>query len=95
MLGYLVVKIIGKTPMGRSMILEKSVGGGVSEKASHKVEIGSIAICTTELYPSGKVEQDCTVFDARSLSGKIEKGERVRIVKQTAFELVVERETGQ
>ena len=93
-LGYLVVKIIGKTPMGRSMILEKSVGGDASEKASHKVEIGNIAICTTELYPSGKVEQDGTVFDARSLSGKIEKGERVRVVKQTAFELVVEREAG-
>ncbi len=93
-LGYLVVKIIGKTPMGRSMILEKSVGGDVSEKASQEVEIGSIAICTTELYPSGKVEQDGTVFDARSLSGKIEKGERVRVVKQTAFELVVEREAG-
>jgi len=93
-LGYLVVKIIGKTPMGRSMILEKSVGGDVSEKASQEVEIGSIAICTTELYPSGKVEQDGTVFDARSLSGKIEKGESVRVVKQTAFELVVEREAG-
>jgi len=93
-LGYFVVKIIGKTPMGRSMILEKSVGGDVSEKASHEAEIGSIAICTTELYPSGKVEQDGTVFDARSLSGKIEKGESVRVVKQTAFELVVEREAG-
>jgi membrane-bound serine protease (ClpP class) len=91
-LGYLVVKIIGKTPMGRSMILEKSVGGDVSEKASQEVEIGSIVICTTDLYPSGKVEQDGMVFDARSLSGKIEKGERVRIVKQTAFELDVERE---
>jgi len=41
------------------------------------------------------VEQDGAVFDARSLSGKIEKGERVRVVKQTAFELVVEREKDQ
>jgi len=92
-LGYLAVKIIGKTPMGRSMILEKSVDGAVAHTILGNIRVGSIVICTTELYPSGKVEQDGTVFDARSLSGKIEKGEKVRVVSQNAFELVVERET--
>jgi len=89
-LGYLAVKVIGKTPMGRSMILEKSVDGAVADKISDKIRIGSVAICTTELYPSGKVEQDGTLLDARSLSGKIEKGEKVRVVSQNAFELIVE-----
>ncbi len=89
-LGYFAVKIIGKTPMGRSMILEKSVEGEVDASNPNKIEIGSIAICTTELYPSGKVELDGSVFDARSVSGKIEKGEKVSVVSQTAFELLVE-----
>jgi len=89
-LGYLAVKVIGKTPMGRSMILEKSVDGAVADKISDKIRIGSVAICTTELYPSGKVELDGTLLDARSLSGKIEKGEKVRVVSQNAFELIVE-----
>jgi membrane-bound serine protease (ClpP class) len=89
-LGYFAVKIIGKTPMGRSMILEKSVEGEVDASNPNKIEIGSIAICTTELYPSGKVELDGSVFDARSVSGRIEKGEKVSVVSKTAFELLVE-----
>jgi membrane-bound ClpP family serine protease len=72
------------------MILEKSVEGEVDASNPNKIEIGSIAICTTELYPSGKVELDGSVFDARSVSGKIEKGEKVSVVSKTAFELLVE-----
>ena len=90
-LGYFAVKLIGKTPLGKSMILEKSIDGGANDLNPNLVITDSIAQCITELYPSGKVDVGGHLFDARSNSGRIEKGTRVRVVKQTAFELVVER----
>lgn len=73
------------------MILEKSIDGGANDLNPNLVIPDSIAQCITELYPSGKVDVGGHLFDARSNSGRIEKGARVRVVKQTAFELVVER----
>lgn len=90
-IGYLTVKFIAKTPIGKSMVLEESVVENVNDKHPASEIVDSIALCATELYPSGKVKVNGELFDARSNSGRIEKGERVRVIKQTAFELVVEK----
>ena len=55
-LGYLAIKIIGKTPMGKSLILDSTVAAGNSEDLTIQVENGCLGITLTELYPVGKVE---------------------------------------
>jgi membrane-bound serine protease (ClpP class) len=91
-LGYLAIKIMGKTPMGKAMILDSTVVTPNSESLSAQVQNGCLGITLTELYPVGKVEVEGKSYDARSNFGKIEKGEKVKVLKKTGFELVVEKE---
>ena len=91
-LGYLAIKIIGKTPMGRAMILDSTVAAGNSEDLTIQVENGCAGITLTELYPVGKVEVEGKFYDARSSFGKIEKGEKIKVLKKAGFELVVEKD---
>ena len=92
-LGYIVIKVMGKTPMGQAMILEASIGGQdpsvVKGKSSN---LGDLGVTLTELYPVGKVEIQGRLYDARSNIGKIEKGEKIKVIKKEGFELLVERE---
>ena len=91
-LGYLAIKIMGKTPMGKAMILDSTVVTPNSEGLSAQVQDGCLGITLTELYPVGKVEVEGNSYDARSNFGKIEKGEKVKVLKKAGFELVVEKE---
>ena len=91
-LGYLAIKIMGKTPIGRSMILDSSVATPESKKFGGQVQEGSYGITLTELYPVGKVEVAGKPYDARSNFGKIEKGEKITVLKKAGFELIVEKE---
>ena len=59
---------------------------------SFQVQDGCFGITLTELYPVGKVEVEGKSYDARSNFGKIEKGEKVKVLKKAGFELVVEKE---
>ena len=92
-LGYIVIKVMGKTPIGQAMILEASIGGQdpsvVKGKSSN---LGDLGVTLTELYPVGKVEIQGRLYDARSNIGKIEKGEKIKVIKKEGFELLVERE---
>ncbi|NDH17056.1 MAG: hypothetical protein EBY48_08290, partial [Opitutae bacterium] len=85
-------KIMGKTPMGKAMILDSTVVTPNSEGLSVQVQDGCLGITLTELYPVGKVEVKGKSYDARSNFGKIEKGEKVKVLKKAGFELVVEKE---
>ena len=53
---------------------------------------GCLGVTLTELYPVGKVEVEGKSYDARSSFGKIEKGEKIKVLKKAGFELVVKKE---
>ena len=91
-LGYLAIKIMGKTPMGKSLILETSVGGTIRDNFIMETESDELGVALTELYPVGKIEINGKTYDARSSMGRIDKGERVKILKKSDFELLVEKE---
>ena len=91
-LGYLAIKIIGKTPMGKSMILDSTIPAPNIKDAIVQIRDGCSGITLTELYPVGKVEIEGRSYDARSNFGKIEKGEKIKVLKKAGFELVVEKD---
>ena len=92
-LGYLAIKIMGKTPMGKSMLLETSVGNLESNQPSVYIEPNKIGVTVSELYPVGKIQIDGKTYEARSAIGKIEKGQRIKVLKQSGYEIVVEEIT--
>jgi membrane-bound serine protease (ClpP class) len=92
-LGYLAIKVMGKTPMGKSMLLETSVGNLKPNQTSVLIEPNKVGVTVSELYPVGKVQIDGKTYEARSVIGKIEKGQRIKVLKHSVYELVVEELT--
>ncbi|MDA8989414.1 hypothetical protein N9H22_03000 [Opitutales bacterium] len=92
-LGYLAIKIMGKTPIGKSMLLETSVGNLKSNQPRVFIEPNKAGVTVSELYPVGKVQIDGKTYEARSVIGKIEKGQRIKVLKHSGYELVVEEVT--
>ena len=89
-LGYLAIKVMGKTPIGKSMLLETSVGNLKSNQPRVFIEPNKVGVTVSELYPVGKIQSDGKTYEARSVIGKIEKGQRIKVLKHSGYELVVE-----
>jgi len=51
--------------------------------------IGKTGVASTMLRPSGKVEIDDDIFDATALTGFVDKGEQVKIVKHETSQIFV------
>ncbi len=65
--------------------------GYVSIDSRQKEMIGKTGIANTVLRPSGRIEIDGEIFDAKSDIGYIEKGEKVRVVRDETGQLYVEK----
>jgi len=63
--------------------------GYISIDARQKEKIGKTGIAHTILRPSGIIEIDGELFDAKAEIGYIEKGEKVRVVRDEAGQLYV------
>ena len=95
-LGFLVSIILPKTPLWNSLVLSATLGRDSSEQKDLANTIrnleGKSGLTISELFPSGQIEIDGKRFEARSSLGKIDKGENIKVVKCTEFDLVVEIE---
>lgn len=63
--------------------------GYVGIDTHQKEMVGKIGIAITVLRPSGKVEIDNEIFDAMSDEGFIDKGEKVKVIKDEAGQIYV------
>jgi membrane-bound serine protease (ClpP class) len=95
---FVLVRILPKTPLWNRLVLSATVGGhGGAEGlesviAGHSdVASGSRGLTVSELYPTGHVIIDDERFEARSKRGKIQRGEKIRVVEKNGLELIVER----
>jgi membrane-bound serine protease (ClpP class) len=97
LLGFFISKFLPKTSLWKSLVLSASLDGpNSSENNVRESELinnlaGKRGMSVSELYPCGQVEINGTRYEARSNLGKISKGENVEVVKNSEFELVVER----
>lgn len=71
--------------------VQQSAEGYVSIDPSQKAMIGKTGIAYTVLRPSGRIEVEGRLFDARADIGYIEKGEPVRVIRDEAGQLYVVR----
>lgn len=91
---YLSSKIFGasKGPFSRLSLhtVQEVQDGYVGVDNSSKNLVGELAVATTVLRPSGKVNVHGKHYDAVSTFGFIDKGVQVKIVRQEAAQLYVE-----
>ena len=93
-LGIIVTLVLPKTPLWQSLVLSTTIGGNLDKKDGLKKMskdlIGSRGFTVSELFPTGQIEIEGKKFEARANLGKISKGEKIRVVKSSGFDLVVE-----
>jgi membrane-bound serine protease (ClpP class) len=63
--------------------------GYVSFDLRHKQLIGKLGTAVTMLRPSGRIEIDGEIFDARSDISYINKGEKIKVIRDEAGQLYV------
>jgi membrane-bound serine protease (ClpP class) len=63
--------------------------GYISSDVRQKEMIGKTGIAFTMLRPSGRIEIDGEIFDARSEISYIEKGEKIRVIRDETGQLYV------
>ncbi len=88
---YLGQKLFTSTRFGElalSTIQEKS-SGYTSANVSMSGLLGKTGVAFTMLRPSGKVEVDDEIYDATALTGFIDKGEQVKVVKYETSQIFV------
>ena len=92
--GSLLPLYLPKTPLWQSLVLSTTIGGNLDKKDGlkkiSKDLIGSRGFTVSELFPTGQIEIEGKKFEARANLGKISKGEKIRVVKSSGFDLVVE-----
>jgi membrane-bound serine protease (ClpP class) len=66
--------------------------GFISVNPLYRSLIGMTGTAATSLRPSGRVEIDFEQYDAKAVSGFIEKGETVKVVRYEAGQLYVKKE---
>jgi len=90
---YLAQKFV-TTSMMSSMVLssvQKKEDGFVGVDAKEHEMIGKQGITFTILRPSGKVEIDGDIYDATALTGYIDKGQSIQVVKYETAQLFVRK----
>lgn len=92
---YLSAKIFGakKGVFSRLSLqtIQNTSEGYVGVDNSNKSLVGELAMSITVLRPSGKISINNKYYDAVATFGFIEKGEQVKIIRQEAAQLYVEK----
>jgi membrane-bound serine protease (ClpP class) len=95
---FVLSRILPKTSLWNRLVLSATVGGSggtgglESVIAGHSdIASGSRGLTVTELYPTGRVIIDDERYEARSKLGKIQRGEKIRVVEKKGLELIVEK----
>ena len=81
--------------LGRQLVLEDAVGGGVEMKAERGSDlVGARGVVCKPLHPVGEIEIAGVRHAARCEVGTLEKGARVRVCKVSDFNVIVEAVEG-
>ncbi len=88
---YLGQKLFSTSRFGELALstVQETSSGYTSADATMKTLVGKTGVAFTMLRPSGKVEIDDDIYDATALTGFIDKGDAVRIVKYETSQVFV------
>ncbi len=90
---YLGRKLFTSTRFGELALntIQETASGYTSADSTMKTLIGKTGVAFTMLRPSGKVEIDDDIYDATALTGFVDKGEAIRVVKYETSQVFVVR----
>ena len=90
---YLSKKMFTTTIFGHLAldVTQQANDGYTFSDNEYKSMLGKIGIARTSLRPAGKVEIENEVYDAMAITGYIEKGDNIEVVKYETAQLFVRK----
>ena len=88
---FLELRLLQNTRFGRQFKLESAITGTSNQPVADDSIVGQAGTALTTMSPSGKVEVEGKTYTASSISGLLEKGTPVEIVRVDQFKLVVKK----
>ena len=88
---YLGQKLFSTTRFGELALdtIQQTDAGYTSADATMKSLVGQTGVAFTMLRPSGKVDIDDEIYDATALTGFVDKGEKIKVVKYETSQVFV------
>ncbi len=88
---YLSQKLFSTSRFGELALntVQETSSGYSSANPQMSILIGKTGVAKTMLRPSGKIEIDDDIYDATALTGFIDKGEKVKVVKHETSQVFV------
>jgi membrane-bound ClpP family serine protease len=86
---YVEYVILPKTRFGRKFFLHAEVKGGSQPSADMPALVGREGVTITPLVPTGQIEIDGRRYEAQSLDGHVDRGQRVKVGGSQNFSLTV------
>jgi membrane-bound serine protease (ClpP class) len=88
---FLEVRLLKSTRFGRQFMLESVISGTSNQTLADDSVVGRAGTALTTMNPSGKVEVEGESYTASSMSGLLEKGASVSVVRVDQFKLIVKK----
>lgn len=88
---FVEFKLMVKTPYGKKFLLNTVIEGHSNQVQAKDMIVGKTGLALTRLNPSGKVLIDGKNYEAHSQDGYIENGERIVVVTQDTFKLIIKK----
>lgn len=87
---FLEIRFISGTRFGEQLSLKSSISTNLKSWSDENLA-GSEGVTLTTLAPSGKVEVNGVIHTATAQNGFLEKGSRIRVLRNETFKLIVEK----
>ena len=88
---FVEVQLLSKTRLGSWIRHTGTIEGSSLKAADDPGLINSEGVVVVSLRPVGRVQVGERLYDARSESGWLETGERVRVIRANSFSLIVKK----
>ena len=88
---FLEIKLLQSTRFGRQLKLESTIAGTSNQPLADESVVGQKGTALTTMNPSGKVDIGGLTFTASTISGFLEKGTPVEVLRIDQFKLIVKK----
>jgi membrane-bound ClpP family serine protease len=88
---FLEIKVMQHTAVGRYLKLDSSIKGTSNKAVAEDSLVQKRGLSLTVMNPSGKILVDGRNYEAASISGLLEKGTEIEVVRVEAFKVVVKK----
>ncbi len=88
---YFTIKLVEKTRLGKDVLLSETLKGAATRAQAPEDIVGKIGEVVTPMNPTGMASVDGALYEASSIDGSLDKGEKFVVAGQDNFRILVKK----